>query len=105
MNGIILGYRVLYRRGDKPLAGFDNVTLNSSSFHVEITGLEFFTKYEIRLFGFTIAGDGNVSESLFCVTDESGTVYISVYISSSGGFRLCRREIIFITLESSAKEC
>ncbi|XP_074627543.1 uncharacterized protein LOC141885641 [Acropora palmata] len=71
MNGIILGYRVLYRREDKPLAGFDNVTLNSSSFHVEITDLEFFTKYEIRLFGFTIAGDGSMSESLFCVTDES----------------------------------
>ena len=76
MNGIILGYRVLYRRKDKPLAGFDNVTLNSSSFNVEITGLEFFTKYEIRLLGFTIAGDGNMSEPLFCLTDESGNVYI-----------------------------
>ena len=76
MNGIILGYRLLYRREDKPLAGFDNVTLNSTSFHVEITSLEFFTKYEIRLFGFTIAGDGNMSEPLFCVTDESGNVYL-----------------------------
>ena len=76
MNGIILGYRVLYRGEDKPLTGFKNVTLNSSSFHVEITGLEFFTKYEIRLLGFTIAGDGNTSEAFFCLTDESGNVHI-----------------------------
>ena len=89
MNGIILGYRVLYRREDKPFTGFDNVTLNSTSFHVEITGLEFFTKYEIRLFGFTIAGDGNMSEPLFCVTDESGSVCIfcfSQYIRNGNSF-------------------
>ena len=89
MNGIILGHRILYRREDKPLVGFDNVTLNSTSFHVEITGLDFFTKYEIRLLGFTIAGDGNVSEPLFCVTDESGNVYIfcfSKYIENGNLF-------------------
>ena len=53
---------------------FHNVTLNSSSLDVEITGLEFFTKYELRILGFTIIGDGNVSEPVFCVTDESGNV-------------------------------
>lgn len=60
--------------------GFRNVTVNSSSLDAELPGLEFFTKYEIRILGFTVVGDGNISEPVFCLTDESGKV--SLFSSS-----------------------
>lgn len=55
---------------------FRNVTVNPSFLHVEIAYLEFFTMYEIRVQGFTIAGDGNISEPVLSMTDESGNVSI-----------------------------
>ena len=62
---------------DEPMDGFRNVTVNSGILDVEITGLEFFTQYEIRVLGFTIIGDGNVSNPVFCMTDEDGNMTIS----------------------------
>lgn len=76
MNGILLGYRVLYKTANKPMNGFRNVTVNSSLLNAEITGLEFFTKYELRVLAFTVIGDGNISDPVFCMTDESGNIAI-----------------------------
>ena len=51
---------------------FQNITVNSTFLDAEITSLEVYTEYELRIVGFTIIGDGNVSEPVFCFTDESG---------------------------------
>ena len=72
VNGILLGYRVLYKRKNSLMDAFQNVTVNSTHLDAEITSLEFYTEYELRIVGFTKVGDGNVSEPVFCFTDESG---------------------------------
>lgn len=72
VNGILLGYRVLYKKENSPMDVFQNITVNSTYLDAEITSLEVYTEYELRITGFTIIGDGNVSESVFCFTDESG---------------------------------
>lgn len=72
MNGIIMGYRVFYKKAAEPMDDFSNLTVNSSVFDVEINDMEFFTKYEFQVLAFTMVGDGNISEPLFCMTDEDG---------------------------------
>ena len=72
VNGILLGYRVLYKKKNSPMDAFQNITVNSTYLDAEITSLEVYTEYELRIVGFTIIGDGNVSEPVFCFTDESG---------------------------------
>lgn len=71
-NGIIIGYRVFYKKADEPMDDFSNLTVNSSGFAVEINNVEFFTKYVLQVLAFTMVGDGNISEPLFCMTDEDG---------------------------------
>lgn len=80
LNGILHGYRILYRQADKPIENFSNLTVNSSFLDTEIKDLEFFTKYELRVSAFTMVGDGNISEPVFCVTDESGNVLHSLLL-------------------------
>ncbi|XP_048582741.1 uncharacterized protein LOC5513116 isoform X3 [Nematostella vectensis] len=69
-NGIVLGYKVMYRRadGEYPIR---NVTINNGSqlSHV-LTGLKKYGPYDIRLLALTVKGEGNVSESVFCRTAE-----------------------------------
>ena len=72
VNGILLGYRVLYKKKNSPMDAFQNITVNTTYLDAEITSLEVYTEYELRIAGFTIIGDGNVSEPVFCFTDESG---------------------------------
>lgn len=72
VNGILLGYSVLYRKADKPFEKFQNMTVCASLFEVAITNLDFFTNYEIRVLAFTVAGKGNISNPVFCMTDEDG---------------------------------
>lgn len=76
MNGIVLGYRIFHRKANKPFEGFSNVTVNVNFLEAEIKGLEFFTKYEIRVLAFTIVGDGNISQPVFCLTDEDGKLIL-----------------------------
>ena len=72
VNGIVLGYRIFYKKANKPIDDFSNLTVNSSVFDVEINSLEFFTTYELRVLAFTMVGDGNISMPVFCMTDEDG---------------------------------
>jgi len=72
VNGIVLGYRLFYKQADKPINDFTNLTVNSAVLSVELDSLEFYTKYEFRLLAFTMVGDGNISERVYCMTDEDG---------------------------------
>lgn len=76
VNGIVLGYRLFYKQADKAINDFSNLTVNSSIFDIEINGLKFYTKYELRLLAFTMVGDGNISEPVNCMTDEDGKLLL-----------------------------
>lgn len=76
VNGIVLGYRLFYKQADKAINDFSNLTVNSSIFDIEINGLKFYTKYELRLLAFTMVGDGNISEPVYCMTDEDSKLLL-----------------------------
>ena len=76
VNGIVLGYRLFYKQADKAIDNFSNLTVNSSVFSIELESLEFYTKYELQLLAFTMVGDGNISEPVYCMTDEDGKLLL-----------------------------
>lgn len=76
VNGILLGYRVFYKKADKPINEFSNLTVNSTILSIEIESLEFFTKYELLVLAFTMVGDGNISKPVYCMTDEDGKLLL-----------------------------
>lgn len=76
VNGIVLEYRLFYKQADKAINDLSNLTVNSSIFDIEINGLKFYTKYELRLLAFTMVGDGNISEPVYCMTDEDGKLLL-----------------------------
>ena len=57
-----------------PTAGtiIRNYTLNASVLSLEITGLDIWTNYSIRMAAFTIVGDGPWSDLIVEDTDEEG---------------------------------
>ena len=71
INGICLGYKLdlFTTLGNK----IRNYTLNASVLSLEITDLEIWTNYTIKMAAFTIVGDGPWSDSVLEDTDEEGT--------------------------------
>ena len=71
-HGIVLGYRVLYRRGKDGNRTFSNVTTQVT--FTELYNLDKFTLYFIKVLAFTIKGDGASSNQAFVRTDEDGMI-------------------------------
>ena len=70
INGIGLGYKLaLFTAAGENTR---NYTLNASVLSLEITGLEIWTNYSIKMSAFTIVGDGPWSDALTEDTDEQG---------------------------------
>ena len=68
VHGILRGYRVLFKEeGD---IHYQNATTVNQS--LELTGLEKFTNYSVRVIAFTSIGDGNVSAPFTVSTDQDG---------------------------------
>ncbi|XP_015753438.1 PREDICTED: phosphatidylinositol phosphatase PTPRQ-like [Acropora digitifera] len=67
-HGIVLGYRVLYRREKDGNRTFSNVTTQVT--FTELYNLDKFTLYFIKVLAFTIKGDGASSNQAFVRTDE-----------------------------------
>ena len=62
-NGYLLGYRLFYKRYQE--AGLDlvgeefvDVILDRFTLQYKMTGLQSYAKYEIYIYGYSIAGDG-----------------------------------------------
>ena len=68
-NGIILGYTVTYTL--LPGGSTRTKVVNSPTTKAILTGLNKYTNYSITVFASTSKGDGNVSEPIVVVTDES----------------------------------
>lgn len=62
------GYRVLFKTDQE--SSYRNVTTGNQSF--ELTGLEKFTNYTVKVLAFTSIGDGNKSDPVIVPTDEDG---------------------------------
>ena len=68
VHGILRGYRLLFKIDENSF--YQNVTTVNQSF--ELTGLEKFTNYFIKVLAYTRIGDGNVSDPVIVSTDEDG---------------------------------
>ena len=68
LHGILRGYRLLFKIDEDRF--YQNVTTLNQSF--ELTGLEKFTNYSVKVLAFTRIGDGNVSDPVLVSTDEDG---------------------------------
>ena len=69
LHGILLGYRLFFK-AEKNLF-YENVTTVNQT--LELTGLEKFTNYSMKILAFTRIGDGNVSHSVTVSTDQDGS--------------------------------
>ena len=74
VNGILRGYKVLYRRANRPNTNFSAISTNIATLKAELVNLGKFKEYEIRVLGVTV-GDGAVSP-LFQRTDQDGKLHV-----------------------------
>lgn len=70
INGIGIGYKLILIHINGTI--LRNFTLNTSSLTMDITGLEIWTNYTIKMTAFTVMGDGPWSDFLKEDTDEEG---------------------------------
>ena len=73
--GILLGYHIHYTNLDPE--GFGDVSTGvhstgAGSTSTQIQGLLKFTNYSIQVSGFTVKGDGPMSDAVIVTTDEDG---------------------------------
>ena len=68
VHGILRGYRLLFKIDEDSF--YQNMTTVNQSF--ELTGLEKFTNYSVKVLAYTRIGDGNVSDPVIVSTDEDG---------------------------------
>lgn len=77
VNGILLGYHVIYRRINKFGDNISMVTVNSTVLHTELTGLGKYKLYSIQVAGRTLVGFGNFSDPVNVRTGQDGTYFAS----------------------------
>ena len=46
----------------------------------ELHGLQKFSNYSVQVWAFTKAGDGVKGRPIFCITEEDGKFYVSVFL-------------------------
>ncbi|KAI5693336.1 hypothetical protein M8J75_013991 [Diaphorina citri] len=69
-NGIIQGYKVVYYPAEDWYESLESDTKVTSSLSASLQGLGKFTNYSIQVMAFTQAGDGTLSDVIFCRTLE-----------------------------------
>jgi len=82
VHGILLGYRVFYKRTGDKNDSYVNSTTGPNERKLHISGLEKFTAYSVKVLAFTRKGDGAVSINISVLTDEDGRLlkFLSVNI-------------------------
>lgn len=68
VHGVLRGYRLLFKKEQGTF--YKNMTTVNQS--LELTGLEKFTNYSVKVLAFTRIGDGNVSDPVTVSTDQDG---------------------------------
>ena len=78
INGIGLGYKLaLFTTNGTRIRDY---TLNISKLSLEITGLNIWTNYSIKMAAFTIVGEGPWSELIVEDTDEEGNIQDDLFV-------------------------
>ncbi|RMX41265.1 hypothetical protein pdam_00012375, partial [Pocillopora damicornis] len=94
VHGILRGYRVLFKTDQE--SSYRNVTTGNQSF--ELTGLEKFTNYTVKVLAFTSIGDGNKSDPVIVPTDEDVPSLppqnVSSFNTSSTSVRVSWHEVL-----------
>lgn len=86
-NGIVRGYKVSYTKNGET----ETIELNDGNAKkLEVTGLDVYTEYSVKVLAFTSVGDGPESSPLTVTSDESSKklntfyfVQLSFYVSFS----------------------
>ena len=73
INGIGLGYKLALF--NTSAYNMRNYTLEASVLTLEITDLDIWTNYSVKMSAFTVVGDGLWSESILENTDEEGKLW------------------------------
>ena len=85
-NGIITQYEVEYNQSTFSGATmYNTTTVDSSTFMVDLTGLEEYVEYSIRVRAYTSVGAGPYSDAVLERTQEDGEVVVYIYLSYSTG--------------------
>ena len=75
VHGILKGYRVFYKKTGDQNSSYVNSTTDPTERKLNITGLEKFTAYSVKVLAFTRKGDGAVSVNISVLTDEDGKIF------------------------------
>ncbi|XP_074628437.1 uncharacterized protein LOC141886246 isoform X3 [Acropora palmata] len=70
IHGVLLGYRVLFWRSNESNETYETRQTGPDVHSVRLTDLWIYTKYKIRVLGFTLAGKGSKSKEIEVSTDE-----------------------------------
>ena len=70
IHGVLLGYRVLFWRSNESNETYETRQTGPDVHSVRLTDLWIYTKYKIRVLGFTSAGKGSKSKEIEVSTDE-----------------------------------
>ena len=82
-NGIIQGYKILYKKHDQNETYTEIVrpASNGSYEHMNLEGLDMFTQYELKLQAYNAQGDGPFSDVVLEYTKEGGMcLYITPHL-------------------------
>ena len=71
-HGIVLGYMVLYKREKDLNNSYINTTSPAAVTFVELTDLNKFAMYVVKVLAFTIKGNGAMTNGTHAKTDEDG---------------------------------
>ena len=72
-NGIITRYEVEYNQTTfSGATTYNTTTVDSSTFMVDLTGLEEYVEYSIRVRAYTSVGAGPYSDTVNVITSEDG---------------------------------
>lgn len=76
IHGVLIGYIVLYRAMNESEDMYREVNVGNSHTHLELKNLWKYTRYGIRVLGFTKIGKGVISPEEVVQTDEDGRMIL-----------------------------
>lgn len=74
---------MFYKKTGDDNSTYIDVSIGSANRELDITGLEKFTRYSVKVLALTRKGDGPVSHNISVLTDEDGIVYLITYLNAA----------------------
>ena len=79
-NGVISGYNIMYKAKKDSGNAWKNITVSSRTRILNITGLEYYTMYNVKMAGINSVGIGVYSNITDIRTDAYGKIDVFAYI-------------------------